>query len=267
MIPQLIDYARHGAELAHVHMGPQLATGIAYFMSGSSRLLPACLVLLLSAIGLVRYRRVPHLLAALLAPVALYAGVVTVLGLRASPRMFVQFIFPCIVGFALFLYSEWRKPRAAARAAVLCIAAVFLIDSVPQFQRFYFVSNPRLKPLARRLQGAAVMLIGDQADLNLYYFHGAAVVLPRERDHLEERIVLARPRYLVGGIDCVLMQRGGGLVEMAARLGYRPLERFMDWTNGEQAGPSERQPCFLLLTPDAVPAGADGQRAGPRRNP
>jgi hypothetical protein len=265
LIPQLIDYARHGAELAHKHMGVELATGIAYFMSGSSRLLPACLVLLLSAIGFVRYRHVPHLLVALLAPLALYAGAVTAFGMRTSPRLYVQFIFPCIAGFALFLYSEWRKPRAAGRVAVFCIAAVFLIDSVPQFQRFYFVSNPPLKPLARRLQGAPVMLIGDQADLNSYYFHGAAAVFPHEMDHLRERIVQTRPKYLVAGIDCIQMERSGGLVKVATELGYRPLERFLDWTYGEQAGPSERQPCFLLLTSDAVPAEVGGPRATPRR--
>jgi len=248
-LPQLIDYARHGAQLAHKHMGPELLTGIAYFMAGSNHLPVVGLVLLASAIGLFRFRAVPWLLPALLAPLALYSGALTVLGMRASPRMFVQFIFPCIAGFALFLYTEWwNKPNLPRRAAAVALLAVCLFDSLPQFERFYTVGNPGLKLLAQRLAGSTVMLVGDQADLNSYYFRGAVPVLAREMDHLGERIREVRPRYLVGGMDCVAMSRGGGFIEVGKALGYRPIERLMDWTYGEQAGPSERQPCFLVLS-------------------
>jgi hypothetical protein len=248
LIPQLLDYARHGSAQAHKLMGLELLKGIAFFMAGTSHLWLACLMLLLSGIGLVRYRSVPWLNAALLAPMALYLFSVTALGQRTSPRMYVQFIFPCIAGFALFLYSEWtRRPVFWQRGLASAVLAACVVDSLPQFERFYEVSNPALKQLAGRLSGSPVMLIGDQADLNGYYFHGALAIFGRESDRLAERILEARPQYLVGGMDCVQMARGGGFIEISRKLGYRPQEELVDWTYGEQAGPSERQPCFMVL--------------------
>ena len=176
-LPQLIDYSRNGAQLAHKYMGPELLTGIAYFMAGSSHLPVAFMVLLASAIGLFRFRALPWLL-----PRSCPAGVVHGRSHRSRnacfPRMFVQFIFPCIAGFALFLYSEWRKNPAAPPCGGGGAFDGLPARLPPAVRTLLHRSNPGLKLLAQRLEGSTVMLVGDQADLNSYYFQAPSRCLP-----------------------------------------------------------------------------------------
>jgi hypothetical protein len=258
-LPQLLQYARSHSGLAHRKMGPDLAMGILYFMSGCSHLAVAAIILLVAAIGLIRYRRTPFLLGSVLLPPAVYLVMFTILGMRGSPRLFALLIFPTVLGLALFVYDEFRRREAARRILAALVVLVFAADSIPEFIRFYSLSNPPLRELGERLRHQSVMLVGDQSDLNSYYFPEARSVAGganREETLAAVQAAKPAPKYILMGIDCrrMLTNDAGSQVGVPdiQGLGYSPVERLIDWTYGEQAGDNERQPCFVLFTPPSA---------------
>jgi hypothetical protein len=259
-LPQLLEYAQRHSGLAHRKMGSDLAIGILYFISGCSHLAVAGIILLVAAVGLIKYRRTPFFLGSMLVPPAVYLLAFTVLGMRGSPRLFALLIFPTVLGLALFVYDESRQRAMARRCLAALVVVIFAADSVPEFIRFYSLSNPPLRQLAGRLRHQSVMLIGDQSDLNIYYFPEARWVpggAGREETLAAVQTARPAPKYILMGIDCRRMLtkdegRQVGVVDIQS-LGYYPAERLIDWTYEEQAGDSERQPCFVLFTqPSAV---------------
>jgi hypothetical protein len=192
-------------------------------------------------------------------PPAVYLVMFTILGMRGSPRLFALLIFPTVLGLALFVYDEFRRHEAARRCLAALVVLVFAADSVPEFIRFYSLSNPPLRELGERLRHQSVMLVGDQSDLNVYYFPEARSVAGganREETLAAVQAAKPAPKYILMGIDCrrMLTNDAGSQVGVPdiQGLGYSPVERLIDWTYEEQAGDNERQPCFVLFTPPSA---------------
>ncbi|MDO8629510.1 MAG: glycosyltransferase family 39 protein [Phycisphaerales bacterium] len=184
-LPQALAYARSadGAAQHSLLCGKVLGNLLCY-LSGTPSAIMGLALCVLSVFG---WRRITHsttVRIAFLAPVFAATVWLLVPGQRYSARLFF-FVLPAFILGAASAFD--RMTRSATRRnglAGAAIAAAWLALAEPTFKEILLVGNPDLKDLARRLDGASVVLYGRQSDMNVYYFPTAAVVrrLPATSD-------------------------------------------------------------------------------------
>lgn len=240
-LPQLLVYARERGSLAHIKMGPELAAGTLRYVMGVEHGGIALVLIAASVAGWLLSREKGILFAAIAGPPLGYIVAFSATGMRGSPRLFALLIFPVMVGLAMLAEFLWRQPRLGWVGAV-ALLAIFVGDALPEFRPYYQVGTPGLREVAGQLRGEDVMLAGEQADMNVYYFPAARVSLaPQWREALREiEAANPAPKYLLIGIEC----RTNG-AEGVDRAGYRQVEYLRDWSFAEPAR-GERHPCFVL---------------------
>lgn len=241
LLPQLVGYARSGAELAHDLMSIRLLQGILQYSAGVKDLTLAGFAAVASAAGWIFLaRRSWLLLAAVLGPGLFHMLAFTLQGVRGSPRLFVALILPFMIGLAACLAALWNH-RTRGRALALILVAGFLAGEWPLFRDFYLLGTAPLCDLAKRIPSEDLLLAGAQSDMNTYYFPKAQwTTTDQTVDTLRQMRQL--PKYVLTGVDC---QRGG--LREVSQFGYEVKERLTDWTAYELF-PWQRQPCFVLYS-------------------
>jgi hypothetical protein len=174
-LPQTLAYARDTASGDHLPLGWPLGRQVSVYMTGLRGLAPAALVMCLSCLGwstaLGRGSSSSLRLVAVssLVPFAAAVWYVLLPGTHSSARFFCFLILPlcCVVGLAL---DRLARARRMGRIVAGLLVSVWLGQLAVEHQRLLLINRPNLKVLARELQGTRVVLIGDQADVNTYYF-------------------------------------------------------------------------------------------------
>lgn len=239
-LPQLADYSRNRAGLAHTITGLQSYLDTLPFLTGVEHH-AAALILLAAALAGYWLQRCDWVTsAAMVGPALVQAAYFQLSGSLASPRLFVPFIFPILIGLSLFISHLWRRNSLLRRTLALIPVVLLLADSLPLYGRYYGTGNPKLRELAARLPPGETFLANAQADMNGYYFEGAPWQLEEPKAVEQISTMQPAPKFVLSGEDCRRANSQG-----IQNLGYRPILKLNDWTWGEHSK-SQRRPCFIL---------------------
>jgi hypothetical protein len=174
-LPQTLAYARDGATKDHKLLGWTLGREVLTYMTGLRELIPAVLFAGLACLGLwVTFRRdslqsLRLLMVSILVPFSLAVLYVLLPGTYSSARFFCFLILPLCCCFGLGV--DWiSRLRTVGRIVAGLLIASWLGLLVLEHQRLLVINHPNLKALAKQLQGTRIVLIGAQADMNIYYF-------------------------------------------------------------------------------------------------
>jgi len=180
ILPQVLNYTSSaGASRDHLSLGTELLSGIGIYLTGANSVLLAVILLGLSLSGWIISRDARGRRVAFLAPCIVAGCWLLKPGAVFSPRLFFFLMPSYIVGLAL-CFSEltkraqrWHSPY---KLLVACLSACILLAAGIQYRTLVKIGNPDLKALSKELEGSAIALAGQQADVNVYYFPSAAVL-------------------------------------------------------------------------------------------
>jgi hypothetical protein len=223
--PQTFAYAVYDSHQSHLPLSPQLVMRVANYVTGSAFFFPSLLLLILSSAGWIMLRGDRLLYLAFLTPAVLAVCYLALPGARLSPRLFCFLIPPFILGTAALFHGMARQ-GALARVGVAALLLVWVASAMPLHWRLLATGNPDLKGLAARLEASRVMLTGQQADLNVYYFPHAKVVKA-------ERGAAFDPEELLG-VDVIIegVWSEDTADPILCALGYELTERLSPWMDG-----------------------------------
>ncbi len=174
-LPQTLAYARTGAIKDHLPLGWALGREMLTYVTGLEELVPAAIFAGLACLGgwaafrsgSLRFLRM--LMVSSLVPFGVAVLYVLLPGIHSSARFFCFLILPvcCCIGLAV----DWlARMRTVGRIAAGLVVASWLGLLALEHQRLLVINQPNLKVLAAELHGKRVVLIGAQADMNIYYF-------------------------------------------------------------------------------------------------
>lgn len=174
-LPQTLAYARDGAAGDHLPLGAELGGQLLVYATGVQSAALAGLLASFACIGwgtALRKdaMRTPQLLmVSSLLPLGAAALYMLLPNTHASARFFCFLILPVCCGYGFALNRLMRMGTAGRVCAGLAAAGLLGLLAIEHHQLLR-VNRPDLKGLAEELEGARVLLVGAQADVNVYYF-------------------------------------------------------------------------------------------------